>query len=308
MHALFPKATNRQPTSVAGPFDNRVLFDERMRRRASPPDPKQWRYRIRRFFPGFDPVVRRVAGDHYRFEVDGRIIVYCYIRKNACSAFKRMIIDTSPHRERFHEFAEPKAFMDKYHRLERLEEINKSDISIFVYRDPLERVVSLFRNKFIAREGEIHVFRSYRDLIGKDPNDASFTEFVNNYLGSGDQPFRRIRLDPHCFTQHFHLLPIAYSHAIPMKELSHQMYHVLTPATAKLYFGKRVNATPSIEYDEPSHLASASELRRRFSAGEGMPSLPALVTDELRERILSLYLADIRLIEGIRQKRTAFLK
>ena len=54
-------------------------------------------------------------------------------------------------------------------------------VMVFV-RHPLDRVVSCFRNKFIQRKGCRTVFRDYSQVTGANPEQATFEQFVRDYL------------------------------------------------------------------------------------------------------------------------------
>ncbi|WP_416274518.1 sulfotransferase family 2 domain-containing protein [Lamprobacter sp.] len=80
-------------------------------------------------------------------------MAYCYIRKNASTAFKRLILDLSPHRSAIDQSKSRIQFMGLYHRESRIDALESCDYRIFVYRDVLERIASLFANKFKVRSG-----------------------------------------------------------------------------------------------------------------------------------------------------------
>ncbi len=92
------------------------------------------------------------GGLHFTFELAGKRVVYCYIRKNASSAFKKLIVDCSPFSNLMKENENPIHFLYKYHK-STAKDFSRADHIIFVYRDPIERILSLFKNKFIQQIG-----------------------------------------------------------------------------------------------------------------------------------------------------------
>lgn len=73
---------------------------------------------------------------HLRLPIGGKRIVYAYIRKNACSAFKAAV-------------GMPEAHVGQLVDAFRWRPWQPRDAAIFVYRDPVERLVSLYRNKVL---------------------------------------------------------------------------------------------------------------------------------------------------------------
>jgi len=57
----------------------------------------------------------------------------------------------------------PIDFMIEHH-LMRSSDAAKCDRIVFVYRDPVKRLVSLFKNKFIMKDGHEDLFRRYESM------------------------------------------------------------------------------------------------------------------------------------------------
>ncbi|MEM7703353.1 MAG: sulfotransferase family 2 domain-containing protein [Pseudomonadota bacterium] len=157
---------------------------------------------------------------HLGFELGGKKIAYAYIRKNACRSFKRALgydeaIDVRTVAKAFP--FDPKA---------------KYDATIFVYRDPIERALSLFRNKFIDGKENENIMRHYRKAMGT--SDFDFSSFVT---------FCSKKVDPHTWTQRSTLRRIRYTHAIPIVELSATMVGILGDEAAKPFEAKYNRST-----------------------------------------------------------------
>lgn len=152
---------------------------------------------------------------HLRLSLGGKTIAVAYIRKNACSALKKAAgyppdVNVSRLLGRFWLPPMP------------------ADATVFIYRDPVERLASLYRNKVIQKRGADDITRRYRGAMGEAP--STFSKFVD---------FAALKKDPHCRPQSEHLLPIRYSHAIEMSDL-HSTLSDLVGEDARV-FSRRTN-------------------------------------------------------------------
>lgn len=193
------------------------------------------------------PIVRLRYGEHFKFEVAGKTIVYCYIRKNGSSAFKRMLCNESPYRDRLGKYACEFDFLRAYHLVGRNRKIEEADHVIFVYRDPVERAQSLFRSKFVIGEGNGDIFDNYRRITGCAPETSTFDDFVLKYLTANSRS-----LDPHCRSQYSHLRPVRYTDAIPLASLRSEISRIVGDEMAERYFSKKTNSsTPQDSHGMP---------------------------------------------------------
>src|SRR6056297_3608774 len=196
------------------------------------------------YIPHFSPDEFRAPTGHYRLaRARGGDILYAYIRKNSSTAFKQFI-NRRPHPryllksllgiEKF-----PKMHLKgnmRYSRVPRtgnLETIG-CDTAIFVYRDPAERLVSAFMNKFIDDDGSMDIKSNYSRVMGKEPEDATFRDFIA-YAALG---FAEI--DVHLHPQKAHLWDIPYQ-PIPMGHLKEALSVMLPKKTVERYFGRKHN-------------------------------------------------------------------
>lgn len=184
-----------------------------------------------------------IARDHFALTLPHGTLVYCNIRKNACSAFRRMFKRHSPH---VREGEGGYAMMKRRHRVWLPQLLPQKSYPLFVYRDPIERTVSLFRNKFVDRKGGQNLARSYEALTGRNADSATLDEFVLEYVIQYD----RRKLDPHLRRQSDHLVRLEYF-ASPLHELNENMALLLGRKFARRYFGKPANPSRSL-VQEPS--------------------------------------------------------
>jgi len=249
--------------------------------------PSRYRPRVREMVKG----LRNELSGHYAIPL-ATPVAYCYIRKNACSAFRRMILEHSPHPKRKDE--RPVFYMDRCHRL-GYGDIAGCDHVIFVIRDPFERAVSGYLQQVVSRLDEPYpvLEDGVRGLTGRTRAELSFADFVEFYLGTED--FSRI--DVHFMPQVAHLAPIRYSDVLLDKRLAEDAAQVFGPALAEQYFRRPVNSMAHLarQADPDAWKAPAGELHRRFRASGVLPARDDLLTPALRERLAGIYATDMAL-------------
>lgn len=160
---------------------------------------------------------------HFWFELNGKKYGYCYIRKNACSAFKKLICETSKVAKFSEHTGTELQFMEAHHRIRTYEQLQSCDHLIFVYRAPYDRLVSAYVNKFVVQTGHNEIFRSYEQQTGKAPESASFRDFIIGYC----KEFRE--KDVHIFPQHLHLLPSRYDSVLSIETLYEDISDLMGP-------------------------------------------------------------------------------
>ena len=227
---------------------------------------------------------------HFHVEFEGRRIIYCYIRKNACTAFKALIVNHSPGPGMSPGETAIDYLLD-HHRAEYRRDIVGADRVVFVYRDPINRSISLFKNKFIQRSGNDDIFRDYERVTGADPDRATFEDFVMRYLGSDTGPN-----DPHTRSQRSHLLPIVYTDAIPITALREHMAEVLDGPTADKYFRRKLNASEnSSTYTDSSASRTPAHALHEVLLREGsFPSRASFLGggNDIEGRLRAIYSQD----------------
>jgi hypothetical protein len=174
---------------------------------------------------------------HFTLPIGGKRIGYAYIRKNGCTAFKRAvgIGSGAPIGELVVQF--------------KWRPWLRHDATIFVWRDPVERLVSLYRNKFLDHQDNGAILQAYRAAMAED-HPSDFERFVE---------FAIMGADPHCLPQRKHLKPIRYTHAIELPRLYEEMVTIVGTKSAEP-FRSRVNASSKIE-------VPVSERARRMIEG-----------------------------------------
>lgn len=257
-----------------------------------------WR-RFRRFYR-FRFVPYYVGGEvHYAFGHNGQQCLYAFIRKNASSAIAEFLEPKLPSR-----LAKNSDIMRRLHlgfAAKQRSQLDRCQCRFFIYRDPLERLVSLFNNKFVQ-----NLYQDQSDLESLLINfehitktryvDATFSDFVRVYLQRYFRLFsNRWLLDAHVVPQADHLWPVYYTHVVRFEHLHEDISIVLGKDTADEFFSRKVNSTSTRRYEDPSSDTTVSDLRRRFTETGELPSLRAYISDELEVIIRNLYAIDYEL-------------
>jgi hypothetical protein len=222
---------------------------------------------------------------HYLIDVDGMSLAYCYIRKNACSAFKKFIIDTSDVAKNPDE--NDMRFMARAH-LADLQDVRAADHRICILRDPIDRAASVYVNKFVAQTGNADIFKSYADRTGRPPHLATFSDFVEYYLSL---PLET--LDVHVYPQASHLMPVDYDVALMIDQVYSGMVEVLGVEIADVFFARKMNATryhPGCTTDKSRETAEALRNAGMF------PARDSLCTEDLAKALRAIYAEDYSMI------------
>ena len=238
---------------------------------------------------------------HYVFEHATGPVGYCYIRKNACSAFKRLIAETSPHPR------EPGkitlTFLGRYHYLDYARAATCRHV-IFVIRDPLERIVSGYLNQVVMRLHEPYpvLADSIEAVTGRTRGELSFKDFIDRYLETRD--FTAINV--HYTPQIAHLAPLRYT-VMQDKTLAADAAQVLGPALAAEYFARPLNASSAIapRAEPDAWSLPAAELRRRLDETQTMPRKADLLTPEIIAQLGAIYRDDVALFARYQARRAA---
>ena len=254
---------------------------------------KQSGYRLDNTAKKVDPKI--FGSHHFKFEINQKSFAYCYIRKNACSAFKRLIVSTSPFKNQIPDFPGTMRFLSKFHGTS-IPGINSADHSILVVRDPIDRLVSAYLNKFVQKAGHEDVASSYQRLCQQDPDQASFQDVVFRYL---DNPMELV--DSHFWAQSSYLAPTAYTDCIQISSLETHMRKIMGKEVSEEYFKKPINSSrefQELEIDDASKL-TAAKLREIYLVSSQLPAPNCLVTPRLRQRISKIYAEDFRLADEV---------
>ncbi len=244
---------------------------------------------------------------HFGITVAGQSIAYCYIRKNACSAWKRLFFEESPSPYRPSDWSHEIEFLAQNHNLRSIAEIERHDRRVVVLRDPVERYVSAFISLFIVTPPQpiLQLRRLSLRLMGRDIEDVSFDMLLDNHL-PGRHPRPR-RLERHFWPQVWHFAPVTYTDVIDIDRLAPAMKAMFGDAMGARYFDRPVNATATVPaYDDPDVTSlPARVLRERFAATGALPAKSSFLGGGRNDMIRSAYASDDALYAACRAKDQA---
>ncbi|MXU64541.1 sulfotransferase family 2 domain-containing protein [Oceanomicrobium pacificus] len=186
---------------------------------------------------------------HLTFRLGDRTIAYAYIRKNGCSTFKQALGYTWDQRIDAVSEAYP---------------YGPHDIAIFVYRCPMDRLVSIWRNKILTDAPHAADLQAdYRSTMGEAP--TCFERFCD-YAARGR--------DPHLWPQSAHLKRLRYR---PI-------------ALARLY----EDMCDLVGRD------AAAPFRHRANVSR---KAPVQITERSRSLVRKIYAADYKLVDACERLR-----
>ena len=259
-------------------------------------DNRTWLNRVR-----LSPVQKRlddlrgIGRNHFMLRVGDMTLGYCYLRKNACSSFKQMFLDLSPAAEARETDARPIDFMRAHHRM-RESDLARCDHMVIVYRDPVQRFMSMFRNKFIATKGATDILDNFTRLEGQPPDSASFRQVVTRYLQHD-----LARLDRHLQPQAIHLRRTIYTDVVAIDNLHARMTAILGAPIADRYFKRPVNRSSDISLRPVQGAADlpVSALRALYHDEGYSPDDDSFLAEDLRAALRDRYAADYEMIARI---------
>ncbi|WP_176472087.1 sulfotransferase family 2 domain-containing protein [Vreelandella alkaliphila] len=247
----------------------------------------------------------RFSPDFYlRYKQQG--FFYTYIRKNASTSFKKLFQVLYPN-------VCPGELptiscMIKNARVSGLlpEDIDQRfSFKIFVYRDPIERVFSVYKNKLVQQNGAEDLLLNLERVVGRDPGLLTFDEFVHEYVMLL-QSERWEEVDGHLYPQTWHLLPITYNKVILMDNVYKEMQELLPIELCDQVFKEPTNSTTNgsfpLLWSDPE--CPAVYFRKKYAQDNALPTLSQLLTPATEASIREVYVEDYQMISEIEGKST----
>ena len=230
---------------------------------------------------------------HFSFTLNGVDYAFAYIRKNGCSAVTRMIAELSPRAKKIANFPNRYDFLRKHHKTPPAGRCGEPTF-FFVYRDPIERLASLYVNKLVVRSGNAGVIRDVASKLGGDPYDLTFDDFALAYVCAHHPD-----VDKHCLAQSAHLRPVGYAAAIPLSDLRGGAGRLFGAETADRFFSQKHNPNPGNAVLDDARDMPAGRLSEIFRAEGVTPGYRALVGPDTEAAIRNVYADDYAMISAI---------
>lgn len=175
-----------------------------------------------------------------------------------------------------------------------------------VYRDPVARLTSLYRNKFVYQNDCDDIFANYQMITGKDPIEATFRSLVCTYakrVNDGDE------IDCHLHTQTSHLMPIKYNAVICIDSLYASMSKLLGADIGNQYFSTPANPSRSSTSTQDTNNTCfadtpARQLQELLQTKTISLTSQQLLDETLSDSIHTIYAEDFELIKQIELRKT----
>lgn len=240
----------------------------------------------------------------FLFEKENVSFFYTYIRKNASTSFKLLFKEFYPNAcpgdlptiSCMLKHAQVKEFQS--------EEINQRfSFKIFVYRDPIDRVFSTYKNKLVQQDGAADLLERLEGVVKRDPALLTFDEFVHEYVVLLDTE-RWEEVDVHLYPQVWHLLPIIYNKVIRMDNVYKEMQELLSIEICDQVFKEPSNSTSKgsvpLPWADPD--CPAVYFRKKYAQSKALPTLAQLLTPATETRLREIYAEDYQMIAEVESK------
>lgn len=232
---------------------------------------------------------------HFIIKINGVEYVYVYIRKNACSAWKKVFVAESEHKKEQNNNLSPLEFMNQFHRADTLDKVMAVENRIVILRDPIMRVYSAFINQIVMRmDRQYALHKAVQTACDKPIGKIIFDEFVDEYLLKTEVQ----KLDGHFQPQNLALLPIDYKNTWDLSKLHQEVQALMGKEFADRYFLTKVNSTEKMK--KVSMDANGFTVRKIFNLWnnrEVLPDFESLVGVDCREKLSKIYQDDIQLLK-----------
>lgn len=227
------------------------------------------------------------------FNVNGKKFLYTYIRKNACSSFKNFY--------RHLNLDGNKNYPNLPDIMIRNSAVNQNKIpsnclyKCFVYRNPIDRVFSCFKNKLIEGKTSPEFRSGLLNACKQKIENITFKSFIFDYLT------KLPKVDVHLTPQQWHLLPIVYNKPMEIKNLYNEMTDIIGEELSTKHFKKLRNASAGSrsEYSLTNEDTPLKVHMANLKNDNLMPSLESVMTSEIQNTIQKIYRCDFDMIKKI---------
>ncbi len=229
-------------------------------------------------------------------------IIYCPIEKNSCTFFKQILVDNSRYAQPYRDSGLPVHDYLKQEPILRIDTLDKlaSDeyLKFVVVREPIERIVSAYLNKFVTNRASpmaVKATADYEQMFELDKplrRLLTFHEFSRLICRQRDRD-----MDVHWRPQEFFVRGFLdkFDWIVPMNAIPEFLCVLEGRMGVTLPRGRTANQTSyaQLDNDELFDKKTPEELR----AMEGLPRKDKLVNERMLERLSQRYRHDIELYQ-----------
>lgn len=189
----------------------------------------------------------------------------------------------------------------KYSKYRLEDGIEDNAVKIFVYREPLERVLSFYLNKIVDQKNAEDALGNFSSVMGIHPDECTLYDFLT-YLQKGMDV-----IDVHLIPQKAHLFEQDYF-PISIDSLKLDVSRFIGQQRAEKFFGVLKNSTSSGDTvpggvdksSKPEKLYEYEAAMLREMRRSGIDILKNdLIFDDLEQTVRSIYETDYGMIEEI---------
>lgn len=239
---------------------------------------------------------RKPISNSYVFECEHFSFLYTYIRKNACSSFKYLYLHIN--KDVIEKETKKTALQLMKPSIYNPRQPSRIDRSLFVYRDPIQRLSSAVKDKLIQARGGKDVLSSLSRKFNCPIEELTLDCIVKDYLCLLKTD-RVSEVDPHFWPQQWHLLPIKYDMAIELSTLHAQMSSIIPVDICNACFKNPINTTGGfklVDFDVYSPIGKYITIYQRDSF---LPNIESGLSDEIKFILADIYKDDYTMITEI---------
>lgn len=232
---------------------------------------------------------------HFVFPIEGVQFGYLYLRKNGCSTFRNLM-----------EMSARENDLGSSHsvfKMPSLSAFSSSRYRLAILRDPVERIVSCWNNKFIQQYGHKDMMQNFSQLCSIPEENITFVEYVTNYVRLAGST----KMDVHLLPQSMYMFPLnLYTNIYFLSELNSEIRKIIPVKVFAKVFGQlRNNTSQFLASPTTSDIASmpVAVLRKKFEKTNTIPNFRDIIDENMLEIIQDVYSEDYKLIEAVSADR-----
>ena len=219
---------------------------------------------------------------------------------------KKFIFSQSPHRNSTKIAHQNLKFLEKYHKIAHVLNNKDANYNIFIYRDPLDRLISLYLNKFIVKSLENDVAKLFESTFNTPAKLATFEDFIMKF-----SKIAKIEKNGHFHSHYDTLGRFNYNAVIEFKQIKADFLMIMPDKYVEKYFSSPINKSdfsastlsdstdPFLKFGSDVGAVPAEELRQCFAIHGKTPPRDRFASPARADRVREIYAVDYALSERL---------